>query len=184
MSDEELIVASKSGDLAAFCELVKRYQGHVSACLVVRLDSSQEAEDLAQEAFVTAYNCLDQLENERAFGSWVRTIALNRLRNYRRKSRPITIGGSEELEALVEEKIDLLYAAPCENDAIVALRHCMDKLPQAMRELVELRYYRGFGVNDLSDQLGVRHSTMTMRLHRMRETLRRCIAAQIEGGPA
>ena len=156
-TDQELIVASRAGDLDAFSELVMRYQSHVRACLVVRLDGRDEAEDLAQEAFVTAYRKLDEFDLDRAFGPWIRTIAFNRLRNYWRKHRAEPVGGNEELKLLVDEQIGLQYSEESESDALVALRQCLEKLPSATRELLDMRYGDGLTVGELSRRLGARH---------------------------
>jgi RNA polymerase sigma-70 factor (ECF subfamily) len=179
ITDQELITASRAGDLDAFSSLVKRYHGHVRACLAVRLDDGHEAEDLAQDAFVTAYHKLHEFDLDRPFGPWVRTIAFNRLRNHWRKHRAEPVGGNEELKSLVDEQIGLQHSVDYESDTLVALRTCLGKLPNTMRELLELRYNQGLAVAELTERQGCNHSTLTMRLHRMREQLRLCIADQI-----
>ena len=91
MDDRDLIIRAQTGDLDAFSDLVKRYQGNVRACLLVRLHSKHEAEDLAQEAFITAFRKLDEFDEDKSFGPWIRTIAFNLLRNYWRKHKAIVI---------------------------------------------------------------------------------------------
>ena len=76
MNEIELIIRAQAGNIEAFSEIVKIYQGNVRACLVVRLNSRHEAEDLAQEAFVIAFKKLNGFEANRAFSPWIRSIAL------------------------------------------------------------------------------------------------------------
>ncbi|MDP4847619.1 MAG: sigma-70 family RNA polymerase sigma factor [Akkermansiaceae bacterium] len=170
---------ARKGDLDAFTELVKRYQGSVRACLVVRLPDVHEAEDLAQEAFIIAYRKLDEFDVERAFGPWIRTIAVNLLRNYWRKHKATLVGGSAELEILVDEEIALNHSIENESDRLEALKHCMAKLDAPMRTLVTLRYYEHYSIAQLRKAMNVNHSTVTMRLHRLREILQKCIQQQM-----
>jgi len=180
MDDCELISTARTGDLEAFSELVKRYEGSVRACLAVRLHRKHEAEDLAQEAFIVAFRKLSDFDMERPFGPWIRTIAFNLLRNHWRKHRAIPLGGSEELEALVEEQIGLSFSEKNESGTLEALKHCIEQLDEPMRNLLELRYHQGYSVNEMTRKMNVQHSTMTMRLHRLRDQLRLCIDRQTE----
>ncbi|MGJ8644416.1 MAG: RNA polymerase sigma factor [Luteolibacter sp.] len=177
--DTELLKKARKGDLDAFTELVKRYQGSVRACLTVRLPDVHEAEDLAQEAFIIAYRKLDEFDVERAFGPWVRTIAINLLRNYWRKHKATLVGGSAELEILVGEQVALSHSLDNESDRLDALKRCVAKLDDPMRKLLTLRYYEQRSIAELKKALNVNHSTVTMRLHRLREILQKCIQPQM-----
>jgi RNA polymerase sigma-70 factor (ECF subfamily) len=175
MDDQELIIRARAGDLDAFSELVKRYQGNVRACLAVRLYRKHEAEDLAQEAFVVAFRKLDQFDEDKPFGPWIRTISFNLLRNHWRKHRPVPMGTAEELESLVEEEIGLRYSEHNESDTLAILKRCIEKLDAPMQKLLNLRYHEGLSVGKITKTMNVNHSTMTMRLHRLRDQLRLCI---------
>lgn len=180
MDDRDLILAAKSGDLDAFCELVRRYQDNVRSCLLVRMDTRHEADDLAQEAFVVAYRKLVEFDADQAFGPWIRSIAFNLLRNYRRKHRPEPVGGAAELESLIDEEIGLRYSQENARSWRAALQVCIEKLTEPMRALVNLRYQDRLSVGELAERQEVRHSTMTMRLHRVREQLRCCITEEVK----
>ena len=175
MDDRDLIIKAQRGDLDAFSELVKRYQGNVRACLAVRLSNQHEAEDLAQDAFIIAFRKLNEFDSEKAFGPWIRSIAFNLLRNYWRKFKAVPVGGTPELAMLIDEHIGLRYSNQHEGDALTALKHCIEKLDAPMRNLLNHRYHEGLSVDELTKKMNVRHSTMTMRLHRMRDQLRLCI---------
>ena len=178
MDDKTLILAAQKGDLAAFSELVRRYQARVRAALAVRMRCPHEAEDLAQEAFVTAFRKLEAFDTARDFGPWVRSIALNLLKNYWRKHRAEPVGGSEELELLLNRRLELRGQEPDEPARLQALRVCLGKLSDEMKLLVRKHYHSGLSVAELTREAGVKHSVMTMRLHRLRDQLRRCISEQ------
>ncbi|MEM9158213.1 MAG: sigma-70 family RNA polymerase sigma factor [Verrucomicrobiota bacterium] len=183
MSDDaHLISRSLDGDLDAYSQLVKGYQESVRACLAVRLQDVTAADDLAQKAFVIAYEKLAQFDVSRSFGPWVRSIALNCLKNHLRKKVPIALGCRERLDALIEGQIDLRY--PVTEDAareqLDALSLCLKELGGEHRELIEKRYFKGEPIAALSKTLNLAHSTVTMRLHRLRESLRTCIEQRLE----
>lgn len=171
---------AQHGDLDAFTEMVKRYQGNVRACLAVRLTDSHEAEDLAQEAFIIAYRKRKEFDVEKAFGPWVRTIALNLLRNYWRKHKATSIGGAAELDILMNKHIELNYSADNESERLKALKRCLTKLDESMRMLLRLRYYEQKSIQEMKKAMNVNHSTATMRLHRLREVLHKCIKHQTD----
>ena len=179
MEDRELIIKARTGDIESFSELVSRYQANVRSCLAVRLTNRHEAEDLAQEAFLVAFRKLNDFDEDKAFGPWIRTIAFNLLRNYWRKHKATSIGGAAELEILVDEKVALLYSEKNESDTLAALRHCVQKLDDNMKQLLQMHYHDGVSVNELTSMLDIKHSTMTMRLHRIRDGLRKCIKANM-----
>ncbi|CAA6677650.1 MULTISPECIES: RNA polymerase sigma factor [unclassified Lentimonas] len=180
MEDTELLIQAKQGDLDAFTELVKRYQGNVRAALAVRLTNKHEAEDLAQEAFIIAFRKLNEFDVDKAFGPWIRSIAFNLLRNYWRKHKATLVGGAAELDILLNEQIGLEYSVENERDQLHVLKRCIAKLETPMRELLIQRYYQEMPIAEIKQSLKVNHSTVTMRLYRMRELLQQCMAKDPE----
>jgi RNA polymerase sigma-70 factor (ECF subfamily) len=175
-SETELIQAAQAGCAEAFAALVARHQQAVRACLAVRLHDPHEADDLAQEVFLTAFNRLSDFDPERPFGPWLRGIAFNLLRNHWRKFRPCAIGGNEELAALVDQQIALECDTARESVLLGALRDCLERLEGSSRELLRLRYGEETTVRELAQRFGRGYSAVTMQLHRLRELLTRCVA--------
>jgi RNA polymerase sigma-70 factor (ECF subfamily) len=177
-SESDLVAQAQRGSWTAFAELVRRHQSAVRACLAVRLEQPHEAEDLAQEAFVTAYRKLNEFDLERPFGPWVRSIAFNLLRNHWRKFRVVGVGGNEELEAMVEQSI----SARCdgrEGRELSALRDCLETLDGPARALMERRYSDEASVREIAKEQGRGYSAVTMHLHRLREILANCVRAKL-----
>ena len=178
LPESNLIAEAQGGSWTAFAELVRRHQSAVRACLAARLDQPHEAEDLAQEAFVTAYRKLHEFDPERPFGPWVRSIAFNLLRNHWRKFRVMGVGGNEELEAMVEQEI----AVRCdgrEGRELSALRDCLETLDGPARSLMERRYSDEVSVRDIAREQGRGYSAVTMHLHRIREMLANCVRGKL-----
>ncbi len=170
-----LIESAKAGSLSSFGKLVSRYQGQIRGFLVLRMDGGHEAEDLAQEVFLTAHSKLHDFDSSKPLGPWLRGIALNHLRNHRQKRRPFPIGGNEELALLVDPKISERFNENHEPEIFIALETCLEKLDANSRRLLLRRYRDGIAIRDLTKELKINHSTITMRLHRLRAALADCI---------
>jgi len=170
-SEEALVRAAQGGDLDAFTELVRRTQAGVRAFLAVRLRGGPDADDLAQETFLTAWHHLKTFDAARPFGPWLRTLAFNHLRNHRRKQRP---GAAGDLEQLVDDRL-AARGTGGGRDRLEALARCLSKADEAARELVRLRYVEEVPLAEIGRLLGVGHSTLTMRLFRLREQLKACM---------
>jgi RNA polymerase sigma-70 factor, ECF subfamily len=173
--DAALIRAARGGDLDAFSELVRRHQAGVRAFLSVRLRGAADADDLAQETFVTAWHHVREIDPERPLGPWLRALAFNHLRNFRRKHRAEPLGAAAELERLVDARMAVRGAESPDAGRVLALGRCLERLDGTLRELVRFRYVDEMPLADLGRLLGVNHSTLTMRLHRLRERLKACL---------
>ena len=177
-TESDLVVAAREGDWEAYAELIRRHQSAVRTCLAVRLDQPHEAEDLAQEAFVTAFRKLNEFDADRPFGPWVRSIAFNLLRNHWRKFRAIAMGGDEELAALVEQRVSV-RSIRHEGRELGALRECVEQLDHSSRALVERRYAEDATVRQIAAEQGRKYSAVTMQLHRLRQLLAACVQGKL-----
>lgn len=177
--ERQWVCAARRGDADAFAALVERHHRGVRACLVARMRDSHEAEDLAQEVFVIAFRKLAEFDSERPLAPWLRSIALNLLRNHWRKFRAQPIGGNAELAGLLDRQI----AADCgpEREPLLhgALRDCLERMDGPARELLHRRYGEEESVRELSDRLQRGYSALTMQLHRLRELLAECIGQKM-----
>ncbi len=177
---QELITAAKSGRLAAYGALVERYQDGVRAFLAIRLGNPHEAEDLAQETFVTAFRRLGEFQDGLAFAPWVRGIAFNLLRNHLRKHRPVAAGNAEDLAALADARLAERFTPVQESGLLAALERCLQKLGESDRALLHRRYHGEESVADLAKSGGRGQSAVTMHLFRLRQALAACIQSQME----
>lgn len=175
LEDVELVEKTKAGNKQAYSVLVQRYEALIRACLRVRLNNTHEAEDLAQDTFIVAYDKIQQFQHGASFSAWLRGIAVNLLRNHQRKHTPISIGGSQDLENLIELQIEQDYQSDNEALLITHLNLCMDKLDEKMRTLLTEHFHQGYSLSELSRKYSIGHSTMTMRMYRLRQNLKNCI---------
>jgi len=184
MKDEDstdetpLIRAAQRGDLGAFGALVERHHTSVRACLAVRMNSVHDAEDLAQEAFLVAFRKLPGIDPTMPLGPWLRGIAMFLLANHRRKFRATPIGMNDELQALVDSRIE---SSDRESERMSALRECLETLDGPARALVNARYADGATLDELASRSRRKSSAISMQLHRLRALLAECIERRLAG---
>lgn len=163
-------------DLDNFEALVNEHQAAVRSFIISRLDDPFEAYDLAQETFLVAFRRICEIDTTRPLRPWLFGIALNQVRNHQRKHRALPTGSSQEIEALLQAKID---SQPKREASIFeSLEFCLGKLDEGRRNLLRLRYEEGRDISEITESQGGKHSTITMKLHRIREQLRLCIETE------
>jgi RNA polymerase sigma-70 factor (ECF subfamily) len=86
VNDADLVARARQGDQAAFGELVRRHQAAVQRAALTASGSAADADDIAQDAFVLAFERLKSFRGESSFKTWVLTIAWNQAMNHRRKA--------------------------------------------------------------------------------------------------
>lgn len=171
------IKRSQAGDLDAFGLLVRAHEGWLRGWLRSQLRDWTAGDDLAQDAFVTAFRKIREFRGDGSFESWLRSIANNHFRNHIRKKREEYIGGDLELQRLLDVgDAPALHSIP----SIDALRECLQRIAGPSRELLEARYMTGETVREISAKTNQGYSALTMKLHRLRKLLADCIETQLE----
>ena len=87
MSDEQLVEAFQAGHVAAYDELVSRWQSKIRGAVWRVLGSTEDAADITQEAFLRAFRGLKAFKREAKFSSWIYQIALNLCRDSLRRKK-------------------------------------------------------------------------------------------------
>jgi RNA polymerase sigma-70 factor (ECF subfamily) len=167
-TDSQLVARLLTGDVPAFEAIVSRHRAALVAVAASRLGSLEDAEDVAQEAFVQAYFRLRQLRDPHALLPWLRRIAdrlaLMRLRSHRE-------------EAMEPARLSELAAGNSEGEMDgFGLPAALAELPVGMRQAVSLTYLAGYTCAEAAELLGVREGTVKSRLSRARAKLKEVFA--------
>jgi RNA polymerase sigma-70 factor (ECF subfamily) len=137
-------------------------------------------DDIAQEAFLTAYRAWASFDSSRDFGKWLRGIAANIVRNELRKdARRQRILHTELVELMIEHQTK--EEEPPEPLALKVVRRCLGKLPRESRELVRARYGDGHSAPELATRFGLSANTVRQRLARIRLQIRQCVESGAMG---
>ena len=142
--------------------------------LLYLLGDRHDAQDLTQETFRVALAKGPDPAKGSNIGAWLRSIARNLARNHARKRHGRALLLSDDfLEAAERRFVGLARRA--------ALAGCLEKLSDENRDLVRRRYERGARVQATAARLGIAPNTLSKRLERVRQGLRRCIADALRG---
>lgn len=170
-SDRALVLRVRGGDLEAFGELVQRYQTSVYNVCYRLLSDTAAAEDQAQEAFIRAYQRLDQFDADRPFGPWVRRVAANLCLNQLARARPPNLSFDDERDAPSLETAPDPAATHEQIESADALRAAIAALPPHYRAVIELRHFHDLSYAEIAAQLNLPVSDVKSHLFRARKLL-------------
>ena len=166
-TDRDLILRARRGDAEAYGELVRRYQASVFNVCYRILHERGEAEDLAQESFMRAYDRLATFDIEREFGPWIRRVAANLCLNYLESQRSTAelkeeqdVGESQRPETVVEI-----------HERSEQIRRVLASLPAQYRVVIELRHYQEMSYDEIASELNIPLSDVKSHLFRARKLL-------------
>lgn len=160
-----------AGDVDAFAVLVDRHQGRILQHLA-RMVGRDAAEDLAQDAFVRAYEALGRFDPRYPFRGWLLVIATRLAANHaaRRRERPL----GEDAQQRAVGGADPAAAFSADDDAAALARRldaCLDALGDDARALFELRFRQELPVEELAAHFGITRNAIKVRIHRLRAAL-------------
>ena len=166
-TDRDLLVRALRGTSDAFGELVTRHQtGVFNVCYRI-LHERGEAEDLAQETFIRAYDRLHTFDLEREFGPWVRRVAANLCLNHLEARKP-TAALDEERDADESQKPEKQVEVRERSEQV---RSALASLPAHYRVVVELRHYQELSYYEIASELNIPLSDVKSHLFRARKLL-------------
>jgi RNA polymerase sigma-70 factor, ECF subfamily len=166
-SDRDLILQARRGEAEPFGELVTRYQTAVFNVCYRILHERGEAEDLAQEAFLRAYDRIHTFDVEREFGPWMRRVAANLCLNHL-ESQKTTVELDDERDADESQRPEASVEVQERSEQI---RSALASLPASYRLVVELRHYQEMSYDEIAAQLNIPLSDVKSHLFRARKLL-------------
>jgi RNA polymerase sigma-70 factor, ECF subfamily len=173
-SEADLLAKARGGNLFAFEEIVKRYQRRVYATAYRIVRRPDLADDVAQDAFLRAYEALDRFDLSRPFGPWICRIAANLAINHVRSPEAREEGlpeGHGETPAKVEDPLTRVL----EGEAQSVLEAALGQLPAEQRAVFALRVFDELSYREIADALDIQIGTVMSRLSRARERLREAL---------
>jgi len=170
VTEQELLQLARQGQDAAWEALVHQHQEPIFRLAYLLLGDPDDAQDIAQDAFIRAYQALERFDAQRPLRPWLLRIVSNLARNRRR-----SIG--RYLAAMTrfsQENPDAYrtYDKPFEDEESAALWQAIQKLKHHAREVIYLRYFLEMTEAEMAGVLGVAQGTVKSRLHRALKELR------------
>ena len=186
-TDKELAASAAAGNEGAFAELLGRYERPIFSLIYRMVRDRALAEDLAQEAFIRAFNAVSSYDPRYKFSSWIFKIANNHTIDHLRRHKldTVSIDGSPHARtAQEEEQTRLVVASTDENpQEYVEHRELGDQIEQAIGKLrpeyrtaVLLRHVEGYTYDEISQIMDLPLGTVKTYLHRARGELKEMLA--------
>jgi RNA polymerase sigma-70 factor (ECF subfamily) len=176
--EHRLIEQCRKGHTAAFGELVRRYQDRLFNTVYRLVDSTEDAQDVVQEAFLHAYQSLDRFKGDAQFFTWLYRIAVNSAISLQRKQRTtVHLGDNRGGKGSVPEPHDLSeFSQPDQAleraDEERRIQSALNRLSAEHRAVLILKDLEDQKYETMAEILQVPIGTIRSRLHRARLELR------------
>ncbi|MDH4232114.1 MAG: sigma-70 family RNA polymerase sigma factor [Nitrospirota bacterium] len=184
--DYELVARCKKGDLDAFESLVIKHQGKMLNIAFRMVGNYEDACEIVQDAFLSAYRGIGNFEKRSRFSTWLYTIVINTSRNRLRQIRSAVRHEQFSLDDTVATgsgsmRVGLASDCPSAAEQLekkelqAKVQGCINRLESEFREVLVLRDIQGFSYEEISDMLKIAQGTVKSRLFRARENMKDCL---------
>jgi RNA polymerase sigma-70 factor (ECF subfamily) len=170
-TDQALIRHARRGDLPAYGDIVRRYQGSVFNVCYRIMGERQSAEDLTQDTFIRAHQRLDTYDESRPFGPWIRRIAANLCINELNRNKQLVFSLNEQMDTPTEIITRGPEEAQVSREVRQKVREAIVELPPHYRAVIELRHFQELSYKEISQALSIPLSDVKSHLYRARQTL-------------
>ncbi len=179
LEESDLVQRAKRGDIAAYDDLVRRYQERIYATVYHMTANHEDANDLAQETFIKGYQALKSFKGDSSFYTWVYRIAVNKTINFLKQRKNRTYLNLNDLDFNAEHDPDLVALisdkTPRRDASLSELQEklnaAMLKLSPVHRLVVTLHDVQGLSHEEIGKIMDCNIGTVRSRLFYARQQL-------------
>ncbi len=170
--DQYYIEAVRNGNVQAFSVLVEKYQRLIYTLALKLLKKPEDAEEMAQDTFIKAFQKLDTYEGKSKFSTWLYSITYNGCISELRKRRiEFKSLDDRQISDQDEQKMHDYYRETKKEDQEKYLNLALEKLPEDDQVLVTLYYYESQSMDEISMITGLTVSNIKVKIHRARKKM-------------
>jgi RNA polymerase sigma-70 factor (ECF subfamily) len=169
VEDEILLARIAGGDKEAMHVFYRRHRVAVYRFVLRFLRDEAAAEDIANDVFIDVYRQAGRFEGRSKPSTWLLGMARFKALSARRRQRD-TVDADEALESF-EDDADTPEVAVQKQDKARALRMCIDRLTPEHREVIDLTFYHGKSIREISEIAGIPENTVKTRAFHARKQL-------------
>ena len=184
--DYELVSLCQKGDIDAFKVLVERHQKKMLNIAYRMTGDYEEACEIVQDAFLSAYKAIRKFRGEAKFSTWLTGITVNHTKNRLKQMKTRFHHEGLSIDDPIESQDGrFVYEPPSRDTPIieqlekkeiqVKVQECINSLEDEYREVIILRDIQGFSYDEIRDILKVPDGTVKSRLFRARGSLKNCL---------
>ncbi len=163
----ELIDRCRQGDREAFYAVYKLYSRSMFNVSYRLVNDTDEAEDVLQEAFISAFRNLHSYRNESTFGAWLKRIVINKAINFLNSRKLDRLPEDEHWDVEEETITEWEYPFTVEH-----VRKSIEALPDGYRSVLSLYLLEGYDHGEIAEILQITESTSKSQFNRAKKKLR------------
>lgn len=179
--ESELIARVKSGDQAAFVELVTPLRIRLYRKAHSMLGNADDAEDALQDALITAYRAINGFRGESGFYTWIYRILVNKCTDHLRKKSNARSESFDDFEPLISDDRVSVEKKVEHSQQAVDLIAAINGLDKKYRKILIMRYYDDLSYQEIAHNVGINEGTVKSRLFKARELLKRALIGEGKG---
>ena len=164
---EEIIERCRQGDREAHYQLYKLYSRSMYNVGYRIVRNEAEAQDVLQEAFISAFRSLNDYRRDASFGSWLKRIVVNKAINVLKNRKMERLPDDENFD--VQEEVPAPYEF---RYSIEQVKSAMEMLPDGYRSVLSLYLLEGYDHAEIAEILGISESTSKSQFNRSKKKLR------------
>ena len=186
MDDIKIIENVLEGNVNDFEFLILKYQHMLYASILTIVKNNDAAEEIVQDAFVTAFEKLSTLKNRNYFYPWLKRIAINKSFLYLQHVKKNVRSSEEVLDFFENDKeIEMsraIYNSPESNllnsEMSKYIKKFVDALPERLRSIIILREIEGMSYEEIAEVMNIPVGTVRSRLHYARDIIKNRLISQ------
>lgn len=174
----DVIERCKAGDSYAYSELYKLYsRAMFNVCYRITNDQ-YDAEDVLQEAFVSAFKNLNSYKADATFGAWLKRIVINKSISFIKK-RKMVLAETQD-EPLIDG--DEYNDSTIEYKDVERIKRALEQLPDGYRLVFSLYLIEGYDHAEIADIMGISESTSKSQFNRSKKKIREILQQEVAYG--
>jgi len=184
--DIEFVLLCQKGDPNAFEPLVERYQKRMFNIAYRMTGDYEEAGEVVQEAFISAFKAIKKFRGEARFSTWLTGITINHAKNhlkqmnrhshYEESSSNNPVECAEDVLSNEYKSSEIPIVERLERKELQEnVQKCIDLLDEEYKEVLVLRDMQGFSYDEIRDMLKIPEGTVKSRLFRARDAMKKCL---------
>ena len=171
-TDQNLIDRTLQGDTNAFGELIDRYQNFVFTVAIRIVKISEEAEEVAQDSFIKAFDSLSTFRGDSKFSTWLYRIVYHKsLDRVKKNNRHRTYEINEEITDDSLDHIENGLEFMLSEERTKLIKDCIDKLPAEDAAIISLYYFEEQTIREIAKVTDLTEDNIKIKLYRSRKKL-------------
>lgn len=181
IDEKEIVEQVLAGNQEAYRKLIEIYQDYVYTICFRIVKNHEDAEELAQDAFIKAYQNLNKFRKESKFSTWLYRIAYNAALSKLRKKKVegYSISEIEEYRLPVDKWIPAFQGIVNKEQALY-LTKAIEELSHEEQALITLYYLQENSIEEVSKSTGIKQNNVKVKIHRARKKLYRSLSGMLK----